>query len=532
MKKLFTSPSQTITGAALILGAASLVSRVIGMLRDRILAHYFGAGDVLDAYYAAFRIPDFVYNLLIAGALSAGFIPVFLTIWGKDKQEAWRVTNGILNILGFLLLITCGILFLFTPALITYTVPGFSEEKRLLTITLTRIMFISPILLGLSSVISGVLQSVKSFFIYSITPILYNVGIIFGTIYLSPSYGPKGLAYGVIIGALLHLLVQLPTLYAIGFRYKWIFPWKHPSIREMGRLMIPRTLGLAATQINFVVMTMIGSILGSGAIAIFTLANNLQYVAVGSIGVSFAIAAFPTLSLLAAEQKKEEIAQHIARTTRYILFCILPITILFLLLRAQIVRVILGTGAFDWNATILTMNTLAFFSFSLFAQCLIPLLARVFYALHDTWTPFLISLLSTIITISLSFLFRDQYGVLGLALAFSLSSVFQLTIMWVLLRQTLGTLNELPILHTLYKLSLAGMCMSLTIQFLKEPLADIVDMATFWGVLTQATLSGGIGLLIYGIFCYILRVDEIRQLYATVTSRMYHKNIPGEIESK
>ncbi|MCB9799000.1 murein biosynthesis integral membrane protein MurJ, partial [Candidatus Nomurabacteria bacterium] len=387
IKRLVSLQSKTITGAAIVLAAASFVSRVIGVIRDRIFAHSFGAGDVLDVYYAAFRIPDIVYNLVIVGALSAGFIPIFLKAYTKNKKEAWEMTNSLIHILGLALILVCALLYIFTPQLMHLVVPGFDDEKLSQTVILTRIMFLSPLLLGLSAIVSGVLQSLKSFFVYSLTPIVYNLGIIFGTVALVPHFGIVGLAYGVIIGACFHLLIQIPTLFAHGYRYQCLLNVKNRYLIDIGKLMIPRILTLGTVQLNLLVITILASTLGTGSVSAFNFANNLQHFPIGLIGISFAVAAFPVFSKLFAEENQEAFISHIVTTVKQILFFILPLTLIFLLLRAQIVRILLGSGAFDWGDTIMTANALAFFSLSLFAQCLVPLLIRAFYAMHNTWIP-------------------------------------------------------------------------------------------------------------------------------------------------
>lgn len=539
IKKILSSQSNSITGAAVVLGLASFVSRLIGIVRDRLFAHHFGAGDVLDAYYAAFRIPDLVYNLIIVGALSAGFIPIFLKIL-KSKNEtgnedaskklAWQVTNSIINTLGLILIITCGLLFVFTPQLMKFVVPGFENEKMQMTITLTRIMFLSPILLGISGIASSVLQSFKNFLIYSLTPIMYNLGIIIGVIFFVPIWGINGLAYGVILGALLHLAIQTPSLYHHGFRYQALFLWKNKYVREIGKLMIPRTLGMAVSQINLLVITILASTLTAGSIAIFNLANNLQYFPIGLIGISFAIAAFPTLAKFVAEDNKKEMVNQLSSTIRQILFFIIPITIVFLLLRAQIVRVVLGSGEFDWSDTILTANTLAFFSLSLFAQCLIPLLARAFYALHNTWTPFFVGIISAIVNVVAVLYFKQILGVSGLALGFTLAMIIQMSLLWILLRKNLGTLHESRIIISLYKISLASIVMAIIIQALKIPLSNIVDMTKFWGILTQGFVAGGVGLLVYMFICWILKLEEMHRFFGSLKRRWLKlTNVQGEI---
>lgn len=530
IKQIFSSQSKTITGAALVLGAASFISRIIGLLRDRIFAHQFGAGDVLDAYYAAFRIPDLVYNLLIVGALSAGFIPVFMRVFVQDKKQAWELTNNVITILGILLLVSCGFLFVFTPSIMPYIVPGFSGEKLQTTITLTRIMFLSPILLGISSVVSGVLQSLKSFFVYSLTPIFYNLGIIVGAVFLVPVFGIQGLGYGVVLGAFLHLLIQLPTLFKSGFSYKPVLSLKNPEVKEIGRLMIPRTLGLAAAQGNFLVITILASTLTAGSLAIFNFANNLQYFPIGIIGYSFAIAAFPTLAQFVAEGKKEDMIEHFTRTARQIIFLIIPLSVLFLLLRAQIVRVVLGSGQFDWSDTITTGNALAFFTLSLFAQCLIPLLARAFFALHDTWTPFVIAVISTLINIIFSLLLKDSLGVVGLALAFSASMIIQMALLWITLRFRVGTLKELDSLKTLYKISIAAIAMALVTQGLKAPVSYIVDMTRLWGIFTQGAIAGTAGIATYIGISLLLKIEEMEEMKQSFERKWLRLgNIQGEV---
>lgn len=531
LKNPLSTTTTSITAAAIILGGASFVSRLIGIFRDRIFAHMFGAGDVLDAYYAAFRIPDFIFNLLAVGALSAGFIPVFTKLLQKNKDEAWKVANGVFNCVLILLSITCAILFVFAPQLTKYMVPGFAPDKINFTINLTRVMLLSPILLGLSSVFNSVLQSFKNFLVFAITPIMYNIGIIFGALVLVPRFGEIGLAYGVVIGSLLHLIIQIPSLRYLGYKYQSTFAWRDPALKEIGLLIVPRTLGLAVGQINLLVITTIASTLAAGSVAIFNLANNLQFFAVGIIGVSFAVAAFPTLSELAGQNKMEELIDNLSRTIRQILFFIVPLTIIFLILRAQIVRVVLGSGRFDWADTIATADALAFFSLSLFAQALVYLLARAFYALRNTWTPLWIAAISAALCIVLSLYLKSHLGVLGLALAFSLSAIIQMALLWITLRFRLKTLHESKILISLYKISVAGVFMAIIIQIIKTPLANLVDMTKFWGIFTQGAVAGIIGLLIYCLLCWLLRLEEMQDFLSSTKRRLLKlQNVPREVE--
>jgi putative peptidoglycan lipid II flippase len=515
IKRILTSQSKTITGAALVLGAASFVSRIIGVLRDRIFAQQFGVGEMLDVYYAAFRIPDLVYNLLIVGALSAGFIPVFMKAYVKNKKTAWQLTNSLLNIFFIGLLVASSVLYILMPYVVQMVVPGFSATALTDTVALSRIMLLSPIILGMSGVVSGVLQSVKSFFIYSLTPIFYNLGIIIGAIFFVPLWGITGLAYGVILGTLLHLAVQLPTLYHHGFRYKPTLDLKNKYLKEIGKLMIPRTLTLATHQLNLLVITIIASTLAVGSLTVFNFANNLQYFPVGIIGISFALAAFPTLSEYVAKGDLSSMVRHLSDTIRQIIFFIVPLSIIFLVLRAQIVRVVLETGEFNRIATITTANTLALFTLSLFAQCLIPLLTRAFYAMHNTWTPLVIAFIGVLINIIGSLVFKDMFGIAGLALAFSLAALIQLIMLWFALRKLVHTLHEEKIFKTIQKIAVAGMSMFVVMQYIKTPLASLVDMTQFWGIAVQGSVSCILGLLVYGGLSHLFKVEEMTHLLRT-----------------
>ncbi len=511
MLKLLNSQSKSITGAALIIAGATLINKFVGILRDRTIAHYFGAGPVTDAYYAAFKIPDLVYGLLVVGALTAGFIPTFIKLFnkGEDKSPAWKLTNNVINILGVCLAALCGLGMIFAAPAAKLIAPGFADDGLRMVAVFTRVMFLSPFILGLSMALGGVLQSLRRFVLYSIAPIFYNLGIIAGAVWLTPLWGPTGLAWGVALGAFLHLLIQLYGAWQAGWRWQWSFSPSDPDTRLIGRLMLPRTLGLAVSNVNTIVITMLASLLPAGAVASYNFADNLQWVPIGVIGISFALAVFPILSAAATENDKEKFIKNLAGTGRQILFLVIPVSIIFLLLRAQIVRVVLGSGAFNWTATINTANALAFFSLGLFAQALIPLLARAFFALSDTKTPFMVGVASGLVNIAAAWFLMKELGVAGLALAASLGAVVNCALLAVLLKRAIGHLEGAKLLAAIYRISAAGLLMGVTIQTLKYPLAKILNQDYFWGIFGQGAIAGLAGLGIYGIVCYILKLEEM-----------------------
>lgn len=535
IRKLFRGQINSITIAAILVAASSLVSRFLGIFRDRILAGEFGAGDTLDVYYAAFRVPDLIFNLLILGALSAGFIPTLTCLIkdpkcekrtlfkNKSNNEVWTLSNNLLNILGIAVFLLSFLGIIFSPLLTKLIAPGFSSEKQELVAGLTRIMFLSPMFLGISSIFGGILQSFKRFFVYSLSPIMYNLGIIFGALYFVPSFGVYGLAWGVILGAFLHMAIQIPTLVSLGYKYKPILDLKNKNIRDIGRMMIPRVMSLGISQINLLVITIIASSLASGSLSVFNFANNLGSFPVGVFGISFAVAAFPTFSQLAFDKKK--LVASFSNVFRQILFFVVPSTVLLLTLRAQIIRVVLGTGEFDWTDTVLTINTLGFFTISLFAQASLPLLVRVFYARHDSKTPFFIGLISAAFNVVLSVYFSKVYGVSGLALAFSIATIINFILLWVFLRIEIGGMDEVRILNSAIKFSVAAIASGLAIQGIKENIAPFVDMAKVWGVFAQGFLAGLFGIVVYLAFCSLLKSEEFSSFWISFKNRLPWKKV-------
>ena len=325
--RFFNSQTKTVTSAAGILAISYLISGFLGLFRDRLLAGRFGASLELDVYFAAFRIPDFVYNIIILGGLIVAFLPLFSEYFSQKKSEAWQMTNYILNAFLFFLISISLILFILTPWLIDWIFPGFGPEAKKIAIPLTRLLFLSPIFFGISNLLSGILQYFNRFFVYSLTPILYNLGIIFGILFLAPKFGIFGVGMGVIFGAFCHMAIQIPAARNCGFSYQFLFNLRYPALKRIFKLMIPRVFGVAAQQINLIVITALASMISAGSIAIFNFSNNLQSLPIGIIGASFAVAIFPTLSRTWAEGKREEFIEKFSSVFRQILFLTIPISL-------------------------------------------------------------------------------------------------------------------------------------------------------------------------------------------------------------
>jgi putative peptidoglycan lipid II flippase len=513
-------PSDSINSAALVIAAAGILSRMLGLVRDRILAAKFGAGDALDVYYAAFRVPDLIYNLLILGALSAAFIPVFTSLLARDEEdEAWKLANNLLSAALFVLLVLSAVFAIFTPELMKLITPGFSDEKMAEAVRLTRIMFLSPIFLGVSGIFGGILNSFKRFLIYSLAPIMYNLGIIAGALFFVKPFGIAGLAWGVILGAFLHMLVQYPAVKITGFNFSLSFNFKNSNLRKIVKLMIPRTLGLAVAQINLLIITIIASTLAAGSLAVFNFANNLQSFPLGIFGVPFALAIFPVLSRHHAREEREEFIEDFSKIFRQILFFVVPASVLLIVFRAQIVRVVLGSGQFDWEDTILTFQSLGIFSASLFAQCLLPLLARSFYALHNTKVPFFTGIVSEIVNLALAIFLSRTFGVLGLVWAFSASSVVNMILLLLILRKKLGGLDGEKIFFSTVRILFSALAAGAAAQISKYIVEPRVNLDTFVGVFSQLAAGAAAGIAIYLISSKLLRLEEFESVKKLLTGK-------------
>lgn len=497
--------------ASLILIITLFLSNILGVIRDHYLTQKIPT-DILSAYYAAFRIPDLIFNILILGAITSAFIPVFSNlITRKNTREAWRVANSVINIAVIALMFFCLVLAIFMSYLAPLFVPGFDSEKIALTVRLARIMLCSPLFFGLSYIFGGILNSYKRFLVYSLAPLVYNLSIILGTIWLSPKIGITGVALAVVAGAFLHMAIQVPVAIRLGFKWQAIMDWKNAYVRKIGFLMLPRAIGLGANQIMLIVFTGIASLLGGSAIAVYNLADNIQTMPMVVFGTSFAMAIFPTLSEKAAASDWKGFKADFTKTLRSIIFFMVPIVFGLIMLRAQVVRIILGSGHFGWQQTIDTANTLGYFAIALVFTSVIPLLARSFYALCNTRIPMIVTILTVVISIILGRILSAWMGVLGLALAYSIGSFFNALVLYLLLRKKVK-IQEWSLVWFSLKVLLAAIIMALALQEAKYIIAIFVDMTRFWGVFTQTILSFGVALAIFLLLAWIFNLEEIASI--------------------
>jgi len=520
--------------AAYLLALFAIASHILALLRDRLFAHFFGAGITLDIYYAAFRIPDFIF-VSIASLVSLFVLIPFILEYEGQKKDTQQFLSNITSAFFFFIVVVSGIAFIITPWLAQKLFPGFSGDAVVELIKLTRIMLLSPILLGLSNILLSITQAYKRVYIYGLPPVLYNLGIIFGVLLLYPLFGISGLAWGVVLGALLHLGIQIPIvrrvrlLPSINLRFNWT------EIIRVVYTSIPRTLALSMDQIVLLVLIGMASLMSEGSISIFNFASNLQGVPLSIVGVSYSVAAFPTLAAFFARGENDKFFEHMIAAIRHVIFWSFPILSLFIVLRAQIVRVILGSGAFDWSDTRLTAAVLALFVVSLVAQGLHILFVRGYYASGRTAKPLIVNICSAVFTVIaaysgvilfntvptvkhfLEILFRVEgvHGteVLVLALVYSLGMIINVLIFWFIFRRDFG--DHIPrslyrtIIHSFSGAVVAGLAAYVGLLFFGR----LFDLNTFPGIFSQGFLSGVIGIVAAVATLHALKNTEIIEIW-------------------
>lgn len=536
VKNLFSilySRQTSILSAASIIMATLMLSKVLGLIRDRLLAHVF-APDKIDIFWAAFRLPDLIFQIIILGALSVAFIPVFtemLENFGKEK--AFEMARVVLNIfLAIFISVTILIYFLAQPIISNFIAPGFSYDKQLEVVALTRIILIGQIILVLGSFFIGISQSFQRFIIPSLSPVFYNLGIILGIVFLSKYFGIIGVAYGVVIGAFLHAAIQLPLVWSIGFRFRFPFRFANPGMREIMKLMSVRTIGLAAEQINETVGLALASLASIGSVTYLTFAQHLQVVPIGLFGATLAQAALPILSSEKARGKIEEFKVTILTTFHQILFLTLPATAILIIIRIPVVRLVFGAAQFNWEATVLTGATLAYLSLGLTTQAVSLLLVRGFYALKDTKTPVIISLLAVFVNIILSvyLIVVMKFEVWGIGFANSVSAIISAVLLFWMLHLKVGKFDLKTVLIPLFKMLMATIIMGVFLYIPIKLLDEVIfDTTKTVNLLILTGFSAAFALTVYIILVWFLKVREL-ETYVELFKRF--GNLQNKLKSK
>lgn len=456
----------SLLSAAFIIASTYFLSAVLGLLRDRLLAGRFPP-QLLGIYWAADRLPSFIFNLMVIGALSSSFIPVFTRVWSRHGKEAsFKTASVIINLTLLFFAFFSLLVIAFAYPLASWMAPAHSSlSDRQLLSQLLRLLFLAQLFLLISNFLSSILQSFQRFLLPALSPVLYNLGLVLGIYFLSPHFGLYAAAYGTIIGSLLHLLIQLPLLPVLGGRYYFSLNYRQVGVGEVWRLALPRLFGMAAAQLSSLVDTLLAASLSFASVTYFTFASHLQNLPVSLFGAAVAQAALPTLSLEAEKKNLGDFRRQFLMALHQMTFLIVPAAVLLLVLRLPAVRLAFGASLFDWAATLMTGYVVAFFALSLLPQAAVFLLARGFYALHDTATPVKIGILAVSFNLFLSLTFIRVFGwaVWGLGLSFSLSSLVNALLLLYFLDRKVRGLGFRELVEPFLKIALAGILMALSI---------------------------------------------------------------------
>ncbi len=555
VKKWFSFIGKEIRGlheAAYLLAVFALGSQLLGLVRDKLLAFTFGAGHSLDVYYAAFRIPDFLFASVGSLVSASILLPYFIDRFGRDPEEGRTFSDAIFTIFFSLMAIVSVVMFVLAPWIIPHVIPGFAHDPSLPDLVASmRIMLLSPFFLGLSNLFSSLTQMRHRFLVYAASPVVYNLGIIAGVILFYPALGLRGLAIGVAVGAFLHMAIQVPFLTSEKLlprftrRIDWI------RIRSIVYSSLPRTFTLSANQLASFVLISLASLMTAGSISIFNFAFNLQSVPLTIIGASYSSAVFPTLSRLYFDKNIKEFLEKMIASARHIIFWSMPIMVLFIVLRAQIVRTVLGAGKFDWADTRLTAAMLALFTVSTIGQSLIVLFVKAFYSEGKTRKPLVINAVSAGIIVASGFAFMalfkaypifqyfmenllkvdGQSGtiVLTLALAYSLGVIVNTVLHWWTFEKSYPGFTK-PVLSTLYHSFAASVIMGYA-AFQGLRIFAFFPQDKVWGIFMQGFSAGILGLAVGIIILILLKNKELAEVWRTFHHKIWKAAVPpAEVE--
>ena len=491
-----------------------LGSRVLGVVRTAVIARAFGASPEMDAYQVAFKVPDLIFQVLAGATLGSAFIPVFARIYRRESPDrAWDLASNVLNLVTAATAAICVVAFVFAPWLVPLTAPGLERMGR--AIFLTRLMLLSPLLFSVSGMLTGILNARQRFFLPALAPMLYNVAIIVGALFLAGPLGVTGLSLGVIAGAGLHLLVQVPGLFRERMRYRFTFDWRNSAVREVGRLMGPRVIGLAAAQLNFFVTIFFASKVGGGAIANLNYAWIVATLPTALFGMALSTAVFPRLADHVAEEDLDALRDTVSRVLRIIMFLTIPAAIGLAMLRFPAVVVLFERGKFTDADAVMTASALGFYCLGIVPQAGIEIHSRGFYALGDTRTPVVLAVLAVCMNLVLSALLWKNFEHEGLAFSVSVSSWLEWTLLYALYVRRTGA-RAVEDLNAIAVFTFCGAAMAffLAIAFLPVEHHGRQSEAV---IAIAGTIAGG---AVYAAVAHALGVEEFHEAVSRLRARL------------
>jgi putative peptidoglycan lipid II flippase len=513
--------------AGLIVSGAYLVARVLGYVRVVVIGSTIGEGPELDAFIAAFRIPDLIFQLVAAGTVAAALVPMVAGELGTGRAgRAWRIVSTIASLMTIGLVVLVGSAWLAAPLLVPLIAPGWEGAQLERTIELTRLMLLAPMFLALGAVATSALNAHHRFAASAAAPIVYDLAIIGAAFLLTPGMGVTGLAVGVVAGSLGHLLIQVPPLVRAGFRFAPSLDARDPDVRQALTLMGPRAIALGAGQITFIVATSLASGLAPGSVTAFTFAFTVFSIPLSVIGIPLGIVALPTLSRDLARGAVGSFVELLTRALRMILFVILPIVALAIVLREPATTLLFNHGRFSEEGVRLVAATLAVLLFALPGEALITILVRAFYANRDTRTPAIAAVLAVVFNVVIGVLAVTVlgWGLAGIAAGIAVGSTVEAILLAIVLRRAIPAFDPRPALRLALPTGAASVAAGLVAfgaLLAVEPAA--AGLQTHLGALLELVVAGGLGGLTYLGVTWLLRLPElglIMRLMSDTLSRL------------
>lgn len=525
--KWLEAQQNSILSAATIITVFNIISALSGIVRNRVFISVFydtavSSKEALDALYVAFQIPDLIFQLVVIGAMSAAFVPVFITYKREDEQSAFKLTSVLMTVLLLIFAVISALAYVFArPITLLRTGHQFSPEQIEIVITLTRVMLAGQFFLAISSFFASMLNAYQRFVMPAIAPVLYNLGVILSVYLFAPQLGIYSAGVGVVIGAFVHMIIQIPLVMKLGFRYKPSLDLKHSGVMHILKLTPPRILAVSVAEIRDLLLGFFATSIGNSSMLVMQLTLSIMAAPIRFFGVPISQAALPFLSEEVAKNDQQKFRELIVQSLNQIAFLILPASVLILILRVPIVRLLFGAANLPWNTTILTGKAVAIIALSIAAQGLVQLLIRAFYALKDTRTPLLVALVDILVYILLcsANVFWFHGGVLGLALATCFTALLELVMILVLLDRRIHSFSTKAFLVPQCKMLAASFFMAVFLYLPFRILDELVFETSRTIELVALTVTTStIGMLVYVFFAALLDIRELRYLTRLVNS--------------
>src|SRR5258706_2742101 len=538
-KKLVLSEHTSILSAAAVIMIMTVASLILGLARQRVILLFFNPTEAA-LFFAAFRLPDLVFEVLIYGMFSSAFIPIFTKLLKKENNEAWETAGRTVNIFLLIFGIAAVLIAIFADQLYRLIAPGYSVSQIHIIANLARIMFFAQGIFVVSYVLTSVLESLRRFLIPALAPLIYNLGLIVGTLLFHSQLGLMAPAIGVVMGALTHFLIQLPLAYKLGFRFsKSLRP--DDGVKHIAVLAAPRLIDLSFQQIADTTVLFFASIISTASYTYFTLANSLQAAPVRLFGTSLAKAALPTLTR--ESENLPKFKEILFKTIYQMFFLVMPVVTIFIVLRIPTIRILFGTSIFDWKSTVETGMVLTAFAIGIPFQTFVPMLARSFYALHDTRTPVMVCLIgdSFVILTDLILIKGFRFSSWALAFSFSFGALIEAIVLIYLLRKRLANFSIISVIMPLWRTTAAslisGGVMFYLLKFfdkwdpikIARPIVFenfVLDTRYTFDLIVLTILVAGIGVLIYIMMALLLKSSELFEIWHALRRKRLNLSEP------